>query len=76
MNQPKIICKNVWKLYGPDPKKFLPNTTATLTPQRSKLAVTYRQSGMPPWRYTRVKSSFSWASAAPASPPWCAAFRA
>ena len=23
MNQPKIICKNVWKLYGPDPKKFL-----------------------------------------------------
>jgi glycine betaine/proline transport system ATP-binding protein len=23
MNQPKIICKNIWKLYGPDPKKFL-----------------------------------------------------
>ncbi|MEC9395235.1 MAG: glycine betaine/L-proline ABC transporter ATP-binding protein [Actinomycetota bacterium] len=23
MNQPKIVCRNVWKLYGPDPEKFL-----------------------------------------------------
>ena len=23
MNQPKIACRNVWKLYGPDPEKFL-----------------------------------------------------
>ncbi len=23
MTQPKIVCRNVWKLYGPDPKKFL-----------------------------------------------------
>ena len=23
MNQPKMACRNVWKLYGPDPDKFL-----------------------------------------------------
>ena len=23
MTQPKIVCRNVWKLYGPDPVKFL-----------------------------------------------------
>ena len=23
MTQPKIVCRNVWKLYGPDPQKFL-----------------------------------------------------
>ena len=23
MTQPKIVCRNVWKLYGPDPEKFL-----------------------------------------------------
>jgi glycine betaine/proline transport system ATP-binding protein len=23
MTQPKIVCRNVWKLYGPDPLKFL-----------------------------------------------------
>ena len=23
MNQPKLACRNVWKLYGPDPEKFL-----------------------------------------------------
>jgi len=23
MNQPKLSCRNVWKLYGPDPDKFL-----------------------------------------------------
>ncbi|MCH2425554.1 MAG: ATP-binding cassette domain-containing protein, partial [Acidimicrobiales bacterium] len=23
MNQPKLACRNVWKLYGPEPEKFL-----------------------------------------------------
>ena len=23
MSHPKVICRNVWKLYGPEPKKFL-----------------------------------------------------
>ena len=23
MSHPKVICQNVWKLYGPEPKKFL-----------------------------------------------------
>ena len=23
MNQPKMACRTVWKLYGPDPDKFL-----------------------------------------------------
>ncbi|MDG2428961.1 MAG: glycine betaine/L-proline ABC transporter ATP-binding protein [Acidimicrobiales bacterium] len=23
MNQPKLVCRNLWKLYGPEPEKFL-----------------------------------------------------
>ena len=44
---PKLICKNVWKLYGDNPKEFLKSHNNNPDKEIIKKVVTFKQFEMP-----------------------------
>ena len=56
MNQPKMACRNVWKLYGPDPDKFLAAHDGEPDLDTIKENGYTPQFGTPRWRSMRASS--------------------
>ncbi len=72
-----ISCRNVWKIFGPNPKQFLAQVERQPRPDRpcGRRAMS-RRCAMSVWIFSAAKCWWSWGCRARANPLWCAVCRA